>query len=408
MLYFPHTKVRDKIGDHKSKKHQSKKEKEYTAEFVIETQNFIISGGTNNEINFYTKDSSLQIKIDNSFSLEDWVYNILEIEKDNFLVTQRKLIYSFKPYKNITKNNIKENINSLFTLQNGENYIICCQNKVLLFGGKIIKNNILNDEKVFLERCTIKAAIKINNFILLISNKICSMGNDHILIYNLVSFKKVYNKLDEYSFIYTQNGLTILSMNVKNKTNNKIIIKKILLCACKKYIKDQRNGILLIMNMDENDESNIKTYFFDTGNFEVYCFCPILKYENDYFNIKSRNTNYFLAGGFIKEKNKGIIKLYKAIYNYENSESRIEFIQDIDILDKNDSTKFIKFKKPISCITQSSLDNNLFITCWDGSVYSLEALNIEGYLEFDKLIEKNISLNDLYEFKFIIKENNTN
>ena len=70
------------------------------------------------------------------------------------------------------------------------------------------------------------------------------------------------------------------------------------------------------------------------------------------------------------------------------------------INDKYASNKFIfkKFKKPISCITQSSSNNNLLITCWDGNVYLLETLNIESYLKFDELSEKNISLNDLNVF----------
>ena len=66
---------------------------------------------------------------------------------------------------------------------------------------------------------TIKAAIKIDNFALLKSNKICSMGNDNIFIYNLVSHKRVYNELDEYSFVYSQNGLTILNIDIKNEKN---------------------------------------------------------------------------------------------------------------------------------------------------------------------------------------------
>ena len=384
------------IGSHQRKKGEDKKEKEYTAEFVFESNKYFISGGTNNEIIFYKNDSSPEIKINNLYSSDDWVYNILELEENNFLITERKQVYSYKSDKNSTPNKIKEDINSLFTLQNGENYIICSQNKVLLHGSNLMKTNILNDEKVFIDKYTAKAAIIINNHILLKSNKICSMGNDRILLYNLLSYKKVYNKLDEYSFIYSTNGLTPLSINIKNEKNNKIINKTILLCACKKYIKDQKNGILLIMNMDENTENNIKdirvkTDFYDTGNFEVFCFCPILKYEtNDFFIRTSINTNYFLAGGFIKAKSKGIIRLYKLVYSYEKCESRIEFIQDIDIIDKNDSNKFIRLKKPVSCITQSRSDDNLLITCWDGNVYSLEILNIKNYLKYVEQIEKNI------------------
>ena len=107
-----------------------------------------------------------------------------------------------------------------------------------------------------------------------------------------------------------------------------------------------------------------------------------------------------MVGGFEKEKKRGIIKLFKVIYNYEKSESSIEFIQDIEIINQYDSNEFIILKKPISCITQSSSDENLLVTCWDGNVYLLSSLNIEAYLNFDKLFEKDITFYDLDNFKF--------
>ena len=410
------TKFKKIIGNHKRKKSQNKK---YTADFIIEISKFFISGGTNNEIIFYMKDSSFQIKIDNPYTTDDWVYNILEKIENNILVTQGKKIDLIKVISDKNDSSIytKAILNPLFTLQFGENFIVCCQNKVLLYDNNLIQRNNLINGKSLLDNYTIKAAIKIDNFVLLKSNKICSKGNGQIIIYNLVSFKRVYNKLDEYSFVYSQNGLAILPIDIKNKKNNNIITKKILLCACKKYIKNQKNGILLITNIEENNGQNfndidIKTYFFDTRNFEVYCFCPILILEtSNILEIKSTKTNYFLVGGFEKEKNKGIIKLFKVIYSYEKSESRIEFIQDIDIIDQNYSYKnrFKILKKPISCIIQSSSGENILVTCWDGNVYLLSNLDIETYLNYDKLIEKNISLNDLDQFHFFVnKQNNSN
>ena len=59
---------------------------------------------------------------------------------------------------------------------------------------------------------------------------------------------------------------------------------KVLLCACQKYIKNQKNGILLVNINDELykiDYSNslkINYYFYDTNNFEVHCFCPIFRF----------------------------------------------------------------------------------------------------------------------------------
>ena len=110
------------------------------------------------------------------------------------------------------------------------------------------------------------------------------MGNDHIIIYNLVSYKRVYNKLDEYSFVYSKKGLAILPIDIENEKNSNTITKKVLLYACKKYIENQKNGTPKITNIEEDNNQNIKdigikTYFFNTRDFEVYCFCPILILE---------------------------------------------------------------------------------------------------------------------------------
>ena len=48
---------------------------------------------------------------------------------------------------------------------------------------------------------------------------------------------------------------------------------RILLCACKKYTKDQQNGILLV-NPQLGDNQNVENPFYNTGNVEIYCFCP--------------------------------------------------------------------------------------------------------------------------------------
>jgi len=186
-------------------------------------------------------------------------------------------------------------------------------------------------KRYYINNYTIKAAIKIDNFALLKSNKICSMGNDNIFIYNLVSHKRVYNELDEYSFVYSQNGLTILNIDIKNEKNNNIITKKILLCAYKKYIENQKNGILLLTNIEENNFQNIKdidikTNFFDTRDFEVYCFCPILILETSkILKVNNTKTNYFLVGGFEKTKNKGIIK-YSITYHIIISIIKVQII----------------------------------------------------------------------------------
>ena len=90
-----------------------------------------------------------------------------------------------------------------------------------------------------------------------------------------------------------------------------------MLCACKKYIEKQNNGILLITL-----ENNLpKSYtFYDTENFEVYCFCPISIKSNINNKICNKdkemnkiNINYILIGGFNYYKREGIIKLFLKI-----------------------------------------------------------------------------------------------
>ena len=72
--------------------------------------------------------------------------------------------------------------------------------------------------------------------------------------------------------------------------------KAILLCACKKYLEKQNNGILLI-SLENNSQKSYN--FYDTGKFEVYCFCPIsneyiINYNSYYNNEieKKNNINY--------------------------------------------------------------------------------------------------------------------
>ena len=50
---------------------------------------------------------------------------------------------------------------------------------------------------------------------------------------------------------------------------------KVILFACKKYIKNQKNGILII-NIKNNRDSEISHFFINTNNFEVYCFCQLV------------------------------------------------------------------------------------------------------------------------------------
>ena len=245
-----------------------------------------------------------------------------------------------------------------------------------------------------------KSAIKINNNIVVFkSNKVVSKGQDNLIFFHNKSnheINTIKNK-KKFSFTFSSNGLLLLPIQREN--NDNIYKYKILLCACKKYLKTQKNGILMI-NIDDNISNNdlyTDYNFYSTGNFEVYCFCPIFIIKNTEV-LKNKydinDTDYFFVGGFDSKKCKGMIKLYKVIYGEKYNETKIEYIQDIYLFDKNVkrsnlSYKSIKrFKGPISCITQSSRDGKILITCWDGNIYLCDCPDITYYLEYDKQAKK--------------------
>ena len=149
---------------------------------------------------------------------------------------------------------------------------------------------------------------------------------------------------------------------------------------------------------------NISKIFYDTGNFQVYCFCQILKFDylkeimilNRYEKIMTE-TEYFLVGGFDSIKKKGLIKLYQLNYNNDNFDlTDIEYIQDIEIKKEykkdsknlnngNNSNKiknFKGFRGPITCITQSKFNGNILITCFDGNVLLFTFPNIIKLIKF--------------------------
>ena len=145
--------------------------------------------------------------------------------------------------------------------------------------------------------------------------------------------------VNNYSFTLSVNNCSL--MRIPNKNNCKL-----LLFAWKKYIKDDKNGILLLLLKLQLDNFSGKKFekFYDTKNFEIYCFCPLLDIKNKELlgnNDKTQaiETGYFFVGGFDLDKNKGLIKLYKVIYNDEIEKIEIEYIQDIIVGNKNEYIK---------------------------------------------------------------------
>ena len=255
-------------------------------------------------------------------------------------------------------------------------------------------NNNIIENKLFDE--SYFSCIKINdNIIALASNSILPRGQDQLIFYNVKS-KKISNTINDYSFIISPNGFSLIERKEENK--KKVKSKKILICACKKYHSYQKNGILLI-NVDFSDSKHIKEPFINTDDIEIYSICPIKIVENNNEdknydkidqnykkNIIIKDTDYFLVGGFDTEKRSGIVKLYKLIFSDEVINIKIEFIQDIEF-NKNEKIEFEGFSTPINSIFQSKITGNIIISSYDGKIILLTKANLDYYFK-----EKNFDI----------------
>ena len=369
--------------------------KKYTAEFITEIQDIFISCGTNNELIIYDN-SYRKIK---SHPIEDWIYNVLEYENKinkelDVLAITKKKIYAYSSSGLYKIREHPDNNNLLYLLfMESSYYFSCCENNVFVYGSLLDKMNYHSYFLIY-ENKLMKSAIKINDDLVAFkSNKIVSKGISNLLIFNFRHKKDISlnftKKEEEYSFIFSPLGQVLITHQFKEE--KKDIENKILLFACKKYIESQKNGILLLYNLhyikEEEDNKVLKmevdSYFHNTDNFEPYCICHLKKMKA--FNVfdasfETKETDYFLVGGFEKKIRQGMIKLYKIIYGEKLS---IEYIQDFKLFGQN----FKGLKGPISCIIQTKKDLDLLITCWDGNEYFIGKVNIDFYLEQDKLIQ---------------------
>ena len=161
--------------------------------------------------------------------------------------------------------------------------------------------------------------------------------------------------------------------------------------------------------------------FYPTGDFEVYCFCQLSKVKDTGRILDKKTfikTNYFLVGGFDKRADCGLIKLYKAKFDRNASDTNIEYAKkDINLkIPKNErennsnneqlnesntfneilgvispikqssesNNTFNRFSGAITSIIQSSLTGNISATCQDGNVYLFTPPNLENYLQEDE------------------------
>jgi len=292
--------------------------------------------------------------------------NILNIDKKNYETKIKQYQIPKKTIVNCIE--MKEN-NMVILGQGGASYY----NDLFNVNGQLT-------EFIITEK-TYRGGIKLNDkTVVLNSNSLIQNGEDKLIFYNIKT-KKIINEIEGYSFTISTNNL-LLMPNEEIKNNNKI-----LLCACKKYNKNKKNGILLV-NPNLGDNKRIENEFYETYNFEVYCFCPIFIFENNNKNlknlpidkkgIKKTITDYFFVGGFDLEKREGKIKLFKIIYGKKAWNTKIKYIQDIEF---EDNEKFEEFDGPISCIIQSKTTGHILATCYNGNIYLFTPPNIDYYLQ---------------------------
>ena len=369
-----------------------------SVECIYETQNgCYVSGSSDNSITVYDSKFSQIIQVNN---LDSSVFDIKEKNSLNKKVINKDKIEllcctnQFLTMVNIDLDNVDYKIktfeipkrtNFLCFEMRENNYIISGIGGTYYYVGLFNKDNEVNQS--IISQKTYICGIKINdNVIALASNSLLPQGGNELIFYNIKS-KKISNKIEGYSIAIPSNCLALMPRE-EIKANNKI-----LLCACKKYKENERNGILLVNPQLQNNK-RVKNEFYDTDNFEVYCICPILLIENKNKNfddidekyrqnIKIEDSEYFLVGGFDIEKREGLIKLYKVIYSKEASETKIQYIQDINI-DIIENQKYEYFDGPINCIFQSKITGNIVVSCYNGKLYLLTRPNIDYYINNDK------------------------
>ena len=346
--------------------------------------------------------------------IENWIYSISDIpgNENNFMACcpEKIVLLSIDGNElNLADKslNIDNTLNKFSFFTRKDEIILCGNNALTHYKGTIedIKENnninILNN----LHYTCGKAITK--NKILVVSNKVLNhnkKGNgEDILKFINTNNGNELNQV-EGSFNIGPNSLLIIDKNIdiaprqnknlkkskKNKKNkiysnqNTVNEKiKLLFCACTKYYDDQKNGIFVIYF---TNEKIIHEYFYDTGGFEVFCFCE-LNYKNDDEQI---NKNYLLVGGYDNNLNQGLIKLYEIGYYDNNSElPELKFIRNIRGLSK--------FKQPINCIIQSSKTGEILLTSWDGSVNLFTRPNLENFVLKNNIF--NINNNDIINRK---------
>jgi hypothetical protein len=294
--------------------------------------------------------------------------------------------------------------NGMFFLQiSNKSFIICQDTSIQIYND--IFDRISQQHNIPIIRGQSFNCLFLNktkDIIAITSNQVLPFGKDNLTFLYINNSER--NKKKSGSFITSSNGISMIESS--NRAN-----KKILLAACKKYLKNQKNGILISISLFNSIDDNITSIFYDTDNFEVYCFCQILSNRGCEGWVKS---DYFFVGGFDLDIRQGLIKLYKAYFNENEEKIKIEFIdnviikkeikEDLQVIKKHSREDKLKmeifsgnknvnqnviirikqdfkgFRGPITSIIQSNITGNILITCYDGNIYLFSPPNLDFYL----------------------------
>ena len=320
-------------------------------------------------------------KVDSICITDDWIYSISESlgAENQILVCCPEYIYL------VTIDNNKLILKQKkIMIKDTTNYLTfpVKKNEMIFLGDKSITKYIgtlkeLDQEKkdsknyiYEINNMGFTCGLKISdNIVVAVSNKIMKNGEDSLKFIKITNGNEINQKQEYHSFNTSPNSLILIehkfkNNNKKDKNVNESI--KLLLCGCTKYLREQKNGILIVAP----NQKKIKNNFYETGDFEVFCFCLLQKNNTMSDENNKKDNDYFLVGGYDSINNQGLIKLYKIIYDNNHIENvKIEFMQNVSNLSM--------FKFPINCIIQSSKNGEIIVSSWDGTVNLFTSPNQE-------------------------------
>ena len=326
-----------------------------------------------------------------SDELEDFIYNIGEIENDNGLIKfclfglNKLYFYEYNINNNLLdENGKKEKPNpnqykNIFKIKNKKNNEIEELSSGAL--GIYLEDKNINNNKVnYISGINIT-----DNLFAFYSNTNLKNGKDIIVLLQIntennktkntilkeieeIKIKKEGGEEEKikFSFPFHPNALNLINVDDNYK---------ILLCVRQSHTPNKKNGIIILkINTNQNDFNTYPNYpaeFFCTDDFEVFCFCLIYQDINKKFA-------YFLVGGLENDKKRETIKLYKITYNEINKKAEIEFIQDA--IENFDS--FQGFDGIINNIIKPKKNNrDIIVNCFEGTTFLFSLPKTDFYIK---------------------------